>query len=186
MTDSAGRPEIHTQPVAGSDNTRPQAVWVDILNPESLPVPAAEDFQRWVATALRHEDPQRWSQPGAEPPVSLKIVSMDESQALNRDYRGKDKPTNVLSFPADWPEELALPILGDLAICAEVVAQEAAAQHKPLGHHWAHLVIHGVLHLLGYDHIAEEDAQRMEAREVALLAELGIPDPYQCQDNSAV
>jgi len=169
------------KPVADRDA---QCHWVEVLNPEGVPVPAAEDFQRWVGTVLRQEAPRRWSRPGPEAPVSLKVVSAAESQSLNRDYRGKDKPTNVLSFPADWPEELEMPVLGDLAICAEVVEQEAAAQNKPLADHWAHLVVHGVLHLLGYDHIADDEAKRMEAREVALLAELGIADPYRIQDNT--
>lgn len=155
--------------------------WVEVLNPAALPAPPPAEFQRWVAAVLQVEDAERWCGPFTEPPVSLKIVSANESQALNRDYRGKNKPTNVLSFPAELPPGINLPLLGDLAICAEVVAQEATAQNKPLTNHWAHLVVHGVLHLLGYDHIDDHDAERMEVREVTILDGLGIPDPYACQ-----
>ena len=110
--------------------------------------------------------------------LCIRIVSLDESQQLNRDYRNKDKPTNVLSFPFEAPPGLPIDILGDLAICADVVAQEAVAQNKVLAHHWAHMVIHGTLHLLGFDHINDDDAEVMEAIECELLAQLQIPDPY--------
>jgi len=97
---------------------------------------------------------------------------------LNQQYRGKDKPTNVLSFPFEVPEEIELDLLGDLIICTKVVEQEAKQQHKVLHTHWAHLVIHGCLHLLGYDHINEQDAEEMEKLEVQLLSTLNISDPY--------
>ncbi|TNY24961.1 rRNA maturation RNase YbeY, partial [Fulvimonas soli] len=101
-----------------------------------------------------------------------------EGRALNRDYRGKDYATNVLSFPAELPPGMALPLIGDLAICAPVVAREAREQGKRERDHWAHLTVHGVLHLLGYDHIAEADAEAMETLEARILAGLGITDPY--------
>ncbi|MBA3981050.1 MAG: rRNA maturation RNase YbeY, partial [Alcanivorax sp.] len=111
------------------------------------------------------------------------------SQALNHDYRGKDAPTNVLSFPFEMPEGLTLSgdelILGDIALCADVIAREATEQGKPAAHHWAHMVVHGVLHLLGYDHVADDDAADMEALEVTILAGLGIPDPYQPVSSSS-
>lgn len=112
--------------------------------------------------------------------VELAIVLADDGtvRELNRRYRGQDKPTNVLSFPADLPADLDLPLLGDLVICAPVVAREAAEQGKSLQAHWAHLVIHGCLHLLGHDHIEEDEAEAMEALERQLLAGLGYPDPY--------
>ena len=107
---------------------------------------------------------------------------MDEGQSLNHTYRGKDYATNVLSFPADLPPELDLPLLGDLVVCAPVVAREATEQHKQLNAHWAHMVIHGCLHLLGYDHIDDAEADEMEALERELLAQLGIADPYLDDD----
>ena len=107
------------------------------------------------------------------------VVDAAESQHLNLTYRGKDKPTNVLSFPADLPDFVESTHLGDLAICAEVVVHEAREQGKPVMNHWAHMTIHGCLHLLGYDHIKDDEAALMEDLEVKLLAALNIPDPYQ-------
>lgn len=106
-------------------------------------------------------------------------MNSEESQSLNSQYRGKDKPTNVLSFPFEVPDGIELDLLGDLIICADVVEKEAQEQDKPLLHHWAHMVIHGTLHLLGYDHISDDEAEEMEALEIKLLAHLSIPDPYQ-------
>lgn len=114
--------------------------------------------------------------------ITLRIVDDDEIQALNHQYRGKDKPTNVLSFPFDMPEglpeDVIAPLLGDIVISAPVVAREAREQNKPLDAHWAHMVTHGVLHLLGYDHIEDEDAELMESLEIRALADQGFPDPY--------
>lgn len=119
---------------------------------------------------------------GALGEITLRIVDKAESQALNLDYRAKDAPTNVLSFPFEMPEGLDMPdealILGDIALCAEVVAHEASTQHKTLAAHWAHMVVHGVLHLLGFDHIDATDAADMEALETDILASLGFADPY--------
>jgi probable rRNA maturation factor len=106
------------------------------------------------------------------------MVENDESQQLNHQYRGKDKPTNVLSFPADLPPHIELPLLGDLIIATGVVTAEAAEQKKPLIAHWAHMVVHGCLHLLGYDHIDDDEAEEMEALETTIMAKLGYPDPY--------
>ena len=115
--------------------------------------------------------------------VSLRIVDADEIQQLNRDYRGKDRATNVLSFPMDMPAELTskveLNLLGDLVICAAVVETEASEQHKTLDSHWAHMIIHGMLHLQGYDHQTDEQATDMEALEIKLLQQLGFDNPYQ-------
>jgi len=112
----------------------------------------------------------------------VRVVDAEEGRTLNRDYRGKDGPTNVLSFPSDLPgflrAQLEVLPLGDLVICAPVVAAEAAAEGRPLRAHWAHLTVHGVLHLLGFDHGDEADAGVMEAREVAALAALGMDNPY--------
>lgn len=113
--------------------------------------------------------------------VSLRIVGAAESRRLNHEWRGKDKSTNVLSFPAgDVLSEDGAYHLGDLAICAQVVAREAKEQHKNADAHWAHMMIHGVLHLLGYDHETPRDARTMEALEVDTMQQLGFADPYEC------
>jgi len=101
-----------------------------------------------------------------------------ESRELNHTYRGKDKPTNVLSFPFEAPPGIELPLLGDLIICRQVVEQEAQEQEKTLEAHWAHMVIHGSLHLLGYDHIEDDEAEEMESLETEIMLALGYPDPY--------
>jgi probable rRNA maturation factor len=111
--------------------------------------------------------------------LTIRLVTPEESAQLNGQYRQKHKPTNVLSFPFEAPPEIELPLLGDLVICASVVANEAKEQNKTLEAHWAHMVTHGCLHLLGYDHINETDAQEMESLEISLLAQLGYDDPYQ-------
>jgi probable rRNA maturation factor len=133
---------------------------------------APASFRRWVDAALRGAKRRK----GAE--LAIRIVDADEGRALNRDYRGKDYATNVLSFPAELPPGMNLPLIGDLAICAPVVLREAAEQGKSPRDHWAHLTIHGVLHLLGYDHIVDAEAEAMEALETRILAGLGIADPY--------
>lgn len=134
-------------------------------------VPAAAELQRWCELALR--------QRSGDSELTIRLVDEEEGRELNRTWRHKDYPTNVLSFPADVPDEfLDIPLLGDLVICVPVVEREAAEQGKPPAAHWAHLVIHGCLHLLGYDHIEDAEAEEMEALERQLLAELGHPDPY--------
>ena len=109
----------------------------------------------------------------------IRLVDEAESRQLNRDYRGKDRPTNVLSFPFEAPPEVLTPLLGDLVICAPVVVREAREQGKPADAHWAHMLVHGVLHLLGYDHLEPAEADEMEALERDILAGLGFPDPYR-------
>lgn len=109
--------------------------------------------------------------------LCVRIVGADEGRALNARYRGRDAATNVLSFPCD-PGVAELPLLGDLVLCVDVVAAEARAQGKAEADHYRHLIVHGVLHLLGYDHVSDDDAQVMEAAETAILAGLGIADPY--------
>lgn len=137
----------------------------------SAVLPEQEDFERWLHSAL---EPSR-----DEAELTIRIVNDSESQQLNAQYRGKDKPTNVLSFPADLPAELELPLLGDLVICADIVQREAAEQGKSEIAHWAHMSIHGALHLLGYDHIDEAEADEMESLETQLLAGLGFANPYE-------
>lgn len=134
-------------------------------------LPTESELRRWCELALR--------QRSADSELTIRIVDENEARELNHTWRHKDYATNVLSFPADIPEGLLdIPLLGDLVICAPVVAREAAEQDKSLQAHWAHLVIHGCLHLLGYDHIEDAEATEMEALERQLLAELGHPDPY--------
>lgn len=134
-------------------------------------LPSETQFQQWAETALslRNDDSE----------LSIRLVDSAESQQLNHQYRGKDKPTNVLSFPFEVPEGIELPLLGDLVICAPVVEREALEQQKNLHEHWAHMVIHGILHLLGFDHIDDDEAEEMEALEIKLLSQLGIANPYQ-------
>lgn len=136
-------------------------------------LPTAEALERWVSAVLsQHPDEQRNE-------LTVRFVDEAESQDLNSTYRGKPSPTNVLSFPFEGPPEVVLPLLGDLVICAPVVQREAQQQAKTLQDHYAHMVIHGTLHLMGYDHVEEDEAEIMEALECAILAGLGIASPYQ-------
>ena len=137
--------------------------------------PSPTSFRQWIAAALKGARRRKPAE------VAIRIVDTDEGRSLNLTYRGKDYATNVLSFPAELPPGLHLPLLGDLAICAPVVAREAAEQHKHPRDHWAHLTVHGTLHLLGYDHLVEAEAEAMEALETRILAGLGIADPYAPQ-----
>ena len=109
----------------------------------------------------------------------MAVVGAPESRLLNCRFRGRDRPTNVLSFPAAAQPGPGVPALGDLVICPRVLRAEARAQAKPLRAHWAHLVVHGTLHLLGYDHERARDARRMERREIAVLRGLGFANPYR-------
>ncbi len=142
-------------------------------------VPSEEDFTLWLQRTLEHVQ-----EPDENKPVriGIRVVDEDESAELNHHYRHKEKPTNVLSFGADLPPDVLAALdeipLGDLAICASVVASEAIEQGKPVADHWAHMSIHGTLHLLGFDHEDEAQAEEMEALEREILASLGIPDPY--------
>ncbi|MBL4815521.1 MAG: rRNA maturation RNase YbeY [Shewanella sp.] len=136
-------------------------------------LPSQEDFELWVRIALRNTMNQ------AE--LTIRIVDEAESQTLNSSYRGKDKPTNVLSFPFEAPPEIDIPLLGDLIICAPVVEFEAKQQNKSLQAHWAHMVVHGCLHLLGYDHIQDAEAEEMESLETQLVESLGFNNPYKEQ-----
>lgn len=153
-------------------------VRLDVAVGYALPragIPAAASFRKWVAAALEGRI--------READLAIRIVDSEEGRALNRHYRGKDYATNVLSFPAELPEGLPkgvkFPLLGDLVICAPVVAREADEQGKPRNAHYAHLTIHGCLHLLGMDHIDPREAEAMEQLERDILAGLGVPDPYQ-------
>ena len=137
-------------------------------------IPAAVSFRKWVAAALAGRI--------READLAIRVVDEKEGRAFNHHYRGKDYATNVLSFPAELPEGLPegvrLPLLGDLVLCAPVIAKEASAQGKPLAAHYAHLTVHGTLHLLGWDHEDPREAECMEQLERGILAGLGLPDPY--------
>jgi probable rRNA maturation factor len=134
-------------------------------------LPTEDDFRSWVEAVL----------PQDHDPVELviRLVDEKESRQLNRDFRGRDRPTNVISFPFEAPAEVTLPLLGDLVICVQVVVREAAEQGKEPYAHWAHMVVHGVLHLLGYDHQNDSEAEKMERLERKILLSLDFPDPYK-------
>jgi probable rRNA maturation factor len=134
-------------------------------------LPADSDFQRWAEAALG-----QYNKPFE---LTIRIVDEQESRTLNHTYRNKDKSTNVLSFPFEVPEGIELALLGDLVICAQVVEQEAKEQAKSSTAHWAHMTIHGCLHLLGFDHISDEEAEEMEALEIDILEKLGFNNPYE-------
>ena len=133
-------------------------------------LPTEEQIVQWATAAVQPE--------GDEVEMTVRIVDESESHDLNLTYRGKDRPTNVLSFPFECPDEVELPLLGDLVICHQVVEREAAEQEKPLMAHWAHMVVHGSLHLLGYDHIEDDEAEEMESLETQIMQGLGFDDPY--------
>ena len=135
-------------------------------------LPHDEDFKKWVEQTLSFEK-------HGDTELTIRIVGEDESAELNEQYRKKTGPTNVLSFPFEMPAEVGLNLLGDLVICAPVVEKEAKEQHKEELAHWAHMVVHGTLHLLGYDHIIENEAKMMEEKEVKILSLLEYSDPYR-------
>ena len=137
---------------------------------ESNGQPDQEQIQRWVDAALDgfNQDTE----------IVVRIVDEQESAELNEQYRLKKGPTNILSFPVDVPEGIELNLLGDLVVCAPVLEKEALEQHKSLTDHWAHIIVHGVLHLLGYDHLNDDEAELMENKEITILNKLNIKNPY--------
>ncbi|RBW42439.1 rRNA maturation RNase YbeY [Psychromonas sp. B3M02] len=147
---------------------------LQLASEDQQALPDLAQMEKWVSVAILKASAKKRDL--AE--LTVRIVDCEESQQLNADYRGKDKPTNVLSFPFQNPPGITLPLLGDLVICKTVVEQEATEQQKPLISHWAHMLIHGTLHLLGYDHIEDEEAEVMEGIETELMIELGYCDPY--------
>jgi probable rRNA maturation factor len=143
---------------------------IEVQNVTSVaPVPSRLQFEQWADAALGKI---------TDAELLIRLVDRKESSQLNERYSDKDGATNVLSFPADLPEEVGLPLLGDIVICAPLVSEEALAQNSSVEAHWAHLTIHGVFHLLGYDHQSDEDAAEMESLESEILLSLGFPDPY--------
>jgi len=157
---------------SGQDSTR-QAANVDRqVAVEATDLPSDAQLGDWVSGVLARYPAK------ADFELTVRFVASEESQMLNRDYRGRDKPTNVLSFPFEAPPGVAIALLGDLVICHDVVASEARQQQKPLVEHYAHMVVHGTLHLLGLDHIEDDEADIMEQLEREILAGFGISDPY--------
>jgi len=146
---------------------------------KEISLPPEDFLQKCAAAALQTESKAQ---------VTLRVVDAEESADLNNAYRGKNKPTNVLSFPMDMPEEffdvLDLVMLGDLVVCASVVRDEAEQQGKTEQAHWAHMLVHGMLHLQGFDHISDAEAEEMEALEIKLLTQMGFDDPYQFQSKN--
>ncbi|MDD5036278.1 MAG: rRNA maturation RNase YbeY [Methylococcaceae bacterium] len=143
---------------------------VELQNASSaLYLPSAEDFRRWAIAAVKRDDAE----------IVIRLVDEEESAELNSLYRGKSSATNVLSFPFEAPPGVKSPILGDLVICAPVVEREAVEQGKAKDAHWAHMVVHGILHLQAYDHIEEHEAVIMESEEIAILNGLGFANPYE-------
>lgn len=134
------------------------------------PLPGDQQFEQWVGVALGERGTAI---------LTIRLVDRDEMRRLNERYRGKDAATNVLSFSADLPDAVGIPLLGDVVLCAPLLIEEAQAQGKSPDAHWAHLTIHGVLHLLGHDHLDPAEAAVMEGLEIELLAGLGIGNPYE-------
>ena len=135
-------------------------------------IPSLEQIEAWANAVLDAENT-------GEQEITVRFTDDEESQTLNHEYRGKDKPTNVLSFPFEVPPGIEMNLLGDLVICVPVIMREAEEQDKTPTNHYAHMVVHGILHLLGYDHIDDADADIMEAKEIRILASLNIGNPYQ-------
>jgi len=144
---------------------------VDIQAASSEPAPDEDDIRCWIAAALEGRR--------AEAEVSVRLVDETEMATLNQTYRDKPGSTNVLSFPAALPDDIEHPLLGDIVLCPAVINREAAEQRKTAAQHWSHMLVHGSLHLLGYDHIEADEAEAMESLETAILARLGLPCPYR-------
>ncbi|KPJ95980.1 MAG: hypothetical protein AMJ53_01615 [Gammaproteobacteria bacterium SG8_11] len=140
-------------------------------------LPDQATIEQWISATLSTANAAGDNQ------LTVRIVDETEIKTLNETYRHKSGVTNVLSFPFEVPPEVPIPLmgefLGDIVICAPVVLSEARLQQKPIENHWAHLIVHGTLHLLGYDHLSEQQADEMETMEIAILSEFGIPNPYR-------
>lgn len=146
--------------------------------------PSESDIQSWVEATLAYNDTGSGADFNSDAELTIRIVEEEEIAELNQQYRQKQGSTNVLSFSVDEDLPLDIPLLGDLVICPAVVVREANEQNKTLTEHWAHMVIHGTLHLLGYDHIEEDQAKVMEQIEISILQGLGFSNPYEVTTNS--
>lgn len=143
---------------------------------QSKQLPVQEQFQYWIDAVLKDES--------QDSEIVIRIVDEAEMTQFNEQYRNKKGSTNILSFPFEAPEGIASYLLGDLLVCAPVVEKEAQQQNKELAHHWAHLIVHGALHLLGYDHIDDQDAEEMEVLEIKILKKIKIKNPYEEKSNT--
>lgn len=152
---------------------------VDVQCACTEPVPEEEDIRRAIEAALS----QHYQNTPGSAEVSVRLVSEAEMSELNAAWRGQHKSTNVLSFPAELPADVDHPLLGDIVICAAVVTREARDQHKTDAAHWSHMLVHGSLHLLGYDHELDAEAEAMENMETLILEQLGYPCPYRGQQH---
>ena len=162
-------------------NNMPNYIDLDIQNPDNISIsPSLEELSLWANTAIKiasnNTDDTNFD-------MTLRIVGETEGKDLNKTYRDKKNATNVLSFPFEAPENIEINLLGDIVICAPVVEKEAQTQHKSPQSHWAHLTIHGTLHLLGFDHVDDNDADIMENLEISAMVSLGFTDPYQDHSN---
>jgi probable rRNA maturation factor len=161
---------VSVEPVTASDLNLALDLQVALAQSQGAELPEQVVLEQWVTAALEGQM--------EEAELTIRLVENDESASLNQQYRDRPGPTNVLSFPFEAPADVPLPLLGDLIICVPLVAQEAQEQGKAVRAHWAHLVVHGVLHLRGYDHIDDSDAREMEDLERKIMAYLGFDDPY--------
>jgi len=143
---------------------------------ESQKIPAQEKFKKWIDAILQDD--------AEDSEIVIRIVDEQEMILFNEQYRGKNGSTNVLSFPFEAPDGVDSDLLGDLLVCAPVVEKESKQQEKLLEHHWAHMIVHGVLHLIGYDHINDAEAEEMEALEIKILRSIKIDDPYEEKNQS--
>ena len=139
---------------------------------EVVGLPKDQELVKWVKEVLTLEQ-------HGDTELTIRFVSEAESAELNNEYRNKQNSTNVLSFPFEMPEEVELNLLGDLVVCSDIVKKEAAEQQKEELAHWAHMIVHGTLHLLGYDHLTDAEARIMETKEIKILSQLGYSDPYR-------
>lgn len=146
-------------------------VTIDLQNTTKHTLPSLQELHAWVDIALEDKTSNHT--------LCLRVVDPDDIQQLNHQFRNKNKPTNVLSFPNQAPPEISEGFMGDIVVCAQIIEDEAKAQRKPLFAHWAHMVIHSTLHLQGYDHQTDSDAHVMETKEITLMKELGFGNPYQ-------
>ena len=152
---------------------------VYINREDNLNAPKDGSFDYWISTALNLVLENTDLNLSDSPEISLRINGLEEMTALNTDYRQKQGPTNVLSFPANVPDNIKSSLLGDIVICAPLVEREAKEQQKTLHSHWAHMTIHSLLHLLGFDHIKDNEAEAMESMESNIMERFGFPNPYQ-------
>lgn len=149
---------------------------LQIATENTANLPDISTLEKWSMAALEAAEYRKDAE------LTVRMVDEDEIHTLNRDYRQVDRPTNILSFPFECPKEVFIPLIGDLVICRSILEREAIEQKKTFLEHFAHLVVHGTLHLIGYDHIEPEDAIIMEPLEIKALQSLGYPDPYILKD----